>query len=880
MSGRRPPSQAGRSRAYPQVQYPPCVSERATFMADFAFTRVHEHPYTKHDNASHAHFKPTPLRYPAYGAAAVPFRWLMRKFVFGDPGKGIPGFVERFPLQEVDPAYEPSLGFDTNWFQDHRNHRALLECFWNHVRPEESLVFFYAKHVPLVEDTGRRVIIGVGRVKSVGGLTEYEYRGSPGNKLRSYLWERMVVHSIRPDMADGFLMPYHRALEASDDGRAFDPAEAVAFAPEDRFGEFSYVTEHVSHDAAISALLSCRDALLRSAQLFDVPTAKPEAWIDRQLGYLWKRRGPFPGIGAVLSAMRISMGHFIAQALIDGVGDEGNPWTAWDAVLKSPTEHLPRELSRHVDGTIAKAWKKMVQERRAFLELLSRIDLTVDQASLLAIPEVRAENGIDVSDSAFLENPYLIYEATRLTTTSVALGTVDRGLFPTHFIREKHPIPEPTRVDTPVDARRLRALTIRELEAAASRGDTLRPRDHIITALRGREGDKREDHTDVTADLLAVVEEERFAGEVQVVPMADGCPAYQLELFADAGKIIRTEVHKRCQGQRLAIAVDWRAELDGFLEAERVRTGRPSSDDPAEIETEERARQEKAAALAEIAAARFSVLIGPAGTGKTTLLSVLCRRPEVHDQGILLLAPTGKARVRMEAIARQAGTPNFEALTIAQFLSPSGRYDAATQRYRLTRGTREKVGRTVIVDECSMLTEEMMAALLEALSGVHRLVFVGDSRQLPPIGAGRPFVDIVAHLTPADIESRFPRVSTGFAELTVPRRQGVGERDDLQLAAWFGGGASARAKTGSSRFSPAAGRAGTSDSCSGRRPTTWSSPLRACCPRIWTSIRSWRSGSRLRSASARGSMKGDRPGSTWNGPAVQDPEGKPRRGRS
>ena len=42
-----------------------------------------------------------------------------------------------------------------------------------------------------------------------------------------------------------------------------------------------------------------------------------------------------------------------------------------------------------------------------------------------------------------------------------------------------------------------------------------------------------------------------------------------------------------------------------------------------------------------------------------------------------------------------------------------------------------------------MLTEEMLAALIQALKGVHRLILIGDPRQLPPIGAGRPFVDIV-----------------------------------------------------------------------------------------------------------------------------------------
>ena len=57
------------------------------------------------------------------------------------------------------------------------------------------------------------------------------------------LWERMVGHSIRPDFADGFLLPYHEALERSQDGEAFDPAAVVALTPEDRFTEFSYATE-------------------------------------------------------------------------------------------------------------------------------------------------------------------------------------------------------------------------------------------------------------------------------------------------------------------------------------------------------------------------------------------------------------------------------------------------------------------------------------------------------------------------------------------------------------------------------------------------------------------------------------------------------------
>ena len=706
---------------------------------------------------------------------------MMRDTVFGDDKRGEPGLVNSYPLQ-VELSNEPRLKFESHWIQDHRNHRALLDCFWRHVEPEDSLVFFYAKQVPLVEDTGRRVLVGAGRVLKLGPLTEYEYDGSPHGKIRSLLWERMVIHSVRSGFKDGFLLPYQEALAKSDEGRAFDPAEVVAFAPEDRFTEFSYATEHVGHDAAIAALLACRAALLRSAELFNVATATQEAWIDQQLGRLWKKRGPFPGLGAVLGATGVPMAHFVAQALIDKVGEDGNPWTAWQAAVADPRKHLPADLARRLDSTIAKSWQKMQPQRRQVLELLSRIDLTAEQAGVLAVPETRAEQGVVLDDAELLRNPYLVYEATRLTPFPVAIGTVDRGVFPTAFVRERHALPEQSVVRTVVDSRRLRALSIRELEIATVRGDTLAPRAALIASLRRSAPEKDEHHTPVTADLLAVAEDEQFPGEIRLVEMADGSRAYQLERLAKAGELIRSTVVKRAAGQPHKISADWRRELDqqlGALPAEGE-----------ERDKEERARQEKAAALAELAARRFSVLIGPAGTGKTTLLSVLCRHPAIQDEGILMLAPTGKARVRMEDVARRAGIQSLKALTLAQYLSRSKppRYDGATGRYRLTGQAGEKGARTVIVDECSMLTEEMAAALLEALSGVHRLIFVGDPRQLPPIGAGRPFADVIARLQLQDIETRFPRVGPGYAELTVPRRQSAGEREDLQLAAWFGGG--------------------------------------------------------------------------------------------
>ena len=65
---------------------------------------------------------------------------------------------------------------------------------------------------------------------------------------------------------------------------------------------------------------------------------------------------------------------------------------------------------------------------------------------------------------------------------------------------------------------------------------------------------------------------------------------------------------------------------------------------------------------------------------------------------------------------------------------------------------------------------------------------VGDPNQLPPIGAGRPFVDLVRYLNHGVKE--FPKVGKGFGELTVTMRQlskDGAPRGDTELSKWYTG---------------------------------------------------------------------------------------------
>lgn len=755
---------AGRSlKELPQEKWPCCVEERVGFMAPFEYTKTKNHPYNRSPDCAHAHFAPTPLRHPTYSAAAIPFAWMLKE--------EMARLGEEHAL-DVQAEREPDLGFDYDWVQDHQNQRALLDCFADHLRPEASLCFFYAKKVPFVEDYGaRRILIGVGRVRHVAPCVEYHYTTKNLNgKLRSVLWERMVQHSIRPDFKDGVLLPYHDALKKAVEDPEYDPAEIAAFTPEDRLLEFSHVSQLVTHDGAIASLLACAESLRQAKQVLPGPWDRCLEWIDHRLGELWKARGPCPGLGAALSAFGLELGTFVACAIAEKVGDNADPWPLVDQVFGDPKKHLPAHLAEGVGKTLRAKWTRLPDERRNLLKLISRLEVSRMQATCLYVQEERGKAGIDASDGDILANPYLLYEVTRLGADPVSVWTVDRGVFPEDVIRKKHPLPEPTALDAGTDARRVRALSVKVLEDAAANGSTLLPQDQVVLGIRGL---ALQPPCEVDADLMDVAKDD-FAGNIVEVAMANNAPALQLGRLAAIGETIRTAITKRVQGARHVVQADWRKLLDEHLAAAGVC---------GEGEMEEKAREEKTAALKELAEARLSVLIGPAGTGKTTLLSVLCSHPQIAKDDVLLLAPTGKARVRME---QSTSHLNLKGYTIAQFLRPH-RYDSSTGRYQLSDKPVEVGARTVIIDEASMLTEEMLAALIQALKGVHRLILIGDPRQLPPIGAGRPFVDIVKRLAPEGITERFPRIGLGYAELTIRMRQVGEDREDLQLAEWFSG---------------------------------------------------------------------------------------------
>ena len=151
---------------------------------------------------------------------------------------------------------------------------------------------------------------------------------------------------------------------------------------------------------------------------------------------------------------------------------------------------------------------------------------------------------LHLSDAELLANPYLIYEHDRFSVDPVAVGTVDRGVFPDDRIRAAHPLPVPSRVDDPVDPRRVRALIVDVLEDAAASGDSLRSQQRVVQEIRDR---PLQPGCPISLDVMTVCAE-ALPPEVGTAAMASGKPAYQLSRLVEARQAISRQVNRRSRG--------------------------------------------------------------------------------------------------------------------------------------------------------------------------------------------------------------------------------------------------------------------------------------------------------------------------------------------
>ena len=129
------------------------------------------------------------------------------------------------------------------------------------------------------------------------------------------------------------------------------------------------------------------------------------------------------------------------------------------------------------------------------------------------------------------------------------------------------------------------------------------------------------------------------------------------------------------------------------------------------------------------------ILTGGPGTGKTTTINGIIELFERDGLRVALTAPTGRAAKRMSEITGK------EAKTIHRLLEVEWKDD---DRPSFQRNISNPLPYdAVVVDELSMVDISLFSSLLDALKLGCRLIMVGDSDQLPAVGAGNVLHDLI-----------------------------------------------------------------------------------------------------------------------------------------
>ena len=154
-----------------------------------------------------------------------------------------------------------------------------------------------------------------------------------------------------------------------------------------------------------------------------------------------------------------------------------------------------------------------------------------------------------------------------------------------------------------------------------------------------------------------------------------------------------------------------------------------------EMENGIRYEEKQRRAITEAVKNAVFILTGGPGTGKTTVVRAIIRIFESMGLSIALATPTGRAAKRLSEVS------GMEARTIHRMLEMDFSPEEGNTFRRDENNLLEED--VIIVDEASMIDLYLMEALLRAMRPGTRLIMIGDANQLPPVGAGYVFRDII-----------------------------------------------------------------------------------------------------------------------------------------
>jgi len=544
----------------------------------------------------------------------------------------------------------------------------------------------------------------------------------------------------------GVRLPYHEYLKMmeGDGGISEDLLQEIAVTitePELRDG-FTYVAKHVDDDQAIYLLMKIRKSILTVEDHDLCPeydTEEALIKLDGLLKHAWTKRGYLPGLKALLLAvpgLKDNYRHEIA-GLITSLEFSDQSCLS---LLTEAIENQSFVIDSKLDGLFEEIDDFINDECISsdnFLRLAS-LNLTANQFS-----RIINKQGCDYSLNEICNNPYLLYEEyePNLITEdklsgikidgSIDLFKIDLALFPQSKYLKKIRDFHCYRVN---DVRRLRSVVWEILSSRENKGDCYLEATFINNAVKSYPLFYKNDNDyRVKEDFHKLSEEciKHFSDKVVTRDLFGVVVYYQKDLYDSEiyiADVINNLLNDAPYNLDVAVLNEGIADSSSKL---FKKIGQSFSE---KIFNDERLQLYR-----NIVNRKFFVLTGGAGSGKSyellNAISFLREQREMH----LVLTLTGKAALRLRN--NDEGFYGINVKTIDKFLAEE-RIASAQE------GT--SIIHNLIIDEASMVDLPKLCEVLR-YAGIEkgsfkRLILVGDENQLPPIGFGKPFADIIDYL--------------------------------------------------------------------------------------------------------------------------------------
>lgn len=721
---------------------PPCYYTTNAF-SGFEVKVEHKHPFQG------AKANKIPDKLPPYSVFTWPFRL---------------SFNHSKKKKQVEGDYDPKLVQRINRF------RAKFT--------PESFVFFYLNYDnPISADDatarGYYVLVGCALIKEVEEAKHFKLDPAWVENLKrrnpikyknfpSINWAFPVLYDFDKT---GILLPYKEYLERV---RKFPEEQTklermrVLIEEEALEPYFKYVATDVNDDGCIYLLYKMRKAIQIVQEDSIVDFIEQEKRIEQLLKKAWTSRGLYPSLGKVLDVVSgfgsksFGKGNEIVECLERNLaGDEDLLERTFKILLSSKDPKYLKPFSSWISAL-----------RKALKDYDDQIDL-IKKLSLFNLTHFQIERILNKKREAFLRdidakdlasNPYLIAEEyvpteflgedkdmEELPDGPIGLFTIDIGMHPDpNYVEGSSKIQDLT----PAGPERVRSLIIDYLKTIGDKGDCYANLDDVYDFIVNYPIFYKSS-LNITKEKLENLQgafKKHLEKRIHVEPTKTGIYFYLKEVKFAEGVILETI-------QCLLTESDYAFEITDVkkfneTEADKLQSI-PEFDKQLFL-------NERNALLSNVLKKHFYVISGKPGSGKTKVLGKIIKELVNRNENVILLAPTGKAALRLQREVKEE--IGVEPQTIDRFVYGT-EFRKCLENFEnilLLKNEKRLAIQNLIIDECSMVDLQRLSVLLEMLwnrgkesskgPAVNRIILVGDENQLPPIGFGRPFFDIIQRI--------------------------------------------------------------------------------------------------------------------------------------